>query len=86
MNYDDAMKACKGGSNVRHHEMGKGWSIFYIPKGRAKGFYCLNPHTGSDMAFRPTPNDLKSTAWTIYRPEREWRGMTPPAPTPVRRM
>lgn len=53
------------GARVRHKHMGKGWSIFYIALGSAKGFYCLNPTTGSNYAFAPSDKDREAETWKV---------------------
>ena len=67
MTFDDAMKICKAGKKVRASHHGPGWSIFYVKSGEAKGFYCLNPHTGSNYAFRPSEEDIKAIDWMVYQ-------------------
>lgn len=65
MTFDQAMKFAREGNKVRHAAMGKGWSIFYIKSGDAKGYYCLNPHTGSNYHFTPGPVDMETLTWEI---------------------
>lgn len=78
MNYSEAMAALRKvpsaltkkhgviyGARTRHKLMGKGWSVFYIAKGFARGFYCLNPVTGSNYAFTPHERDKSSTTWVL---------------------
>lgn len=67
MTFDEAMATCKAGRRVRWRSMSEGWSIFYIPSGKAKGYYCLNPHTGSNYAFTPSALDKKATTWEVMR-------------------
>lgn len=59
------MQFAKQGNKVRHSGCGPGWSIFYVKRGKAKGYYCLNPHTGSNYAFRPSAADKAATDWEI---------------------
>lgn len=66
MTFDEAMHFAKGrGNKVRHSAMGEGWSVFYIASGAARGYYCLNPHTGSNYAFTPHREDFAATDWEI---------------------
>lgn len=65
MTFDQAMGFARRGNKVRCSGMGERWSIFYITSGAAKGYYCLNPHTGSNHAFTPKPEDKTATDWEI---------------------
>lgn len=35
--------------------MSPGWCVGWFPS--AKGFFCINPHTGSNYQFRPQARD-----------------------------
>lgn len=65
MTFDLAMKFAREGNKVRHAEMGERWSVFYIKSGKAKGYYWLNPHTGSNYAFIPSLTDRAAMTWEI---------------------
>lgn len=81
MTYDEAMKILRKvpsamdkkhgliiyGARVRRPGMGRGWSIFYIGAGAVKGYYCLNPHTGSDYQFYAQAADIGATTWEIVK-------------------
>lgn len=61
MTYKQALAQARDGYRVREKHMGKGWTIGYFRK--AKGFFCINPHTGSNYVFMPTSAEVASTDW-----------------------
>lgn len=65
MTFDQAMAACKSGRFVRNAKMSAKWKIFYDKA--TDGFYCLNPHTGSDYQFRPSDEDKLSKQWELVQ-------------------
>lgn len=65
LTYDAAMALARHkGKAVRCDEyMGPGWTIRYIKSG--KGFFCINPVTGSNYHFTPQAVDTKSVQWKV---------------------
>ena len=72
MTFRAAMALCAKGVKVRDDStMQANWSVFAIKIGRAKGFYCLNPHTGSNYQFRPSAANEASKKWRVFVPTKE---------------
>lgn len=65
MTFDKAMKEARKGHKVREIEMGDGWTVFYIASGKAKGYYALNPHTGSNYHYTPIEAHKASIHWSV---------------------
>jgi hypothetical protein len=73
MKFDDAMKLAKKGERVRCDDyMSPGWAVAWVPK--AKGFFNVNPHTGSTYQFQPEERDLTGE-WNT-QPRKQWMVMT----------
>lgn len=61
MTFKEAMRDARAGYRVRESRMSKGWKVGWFAA--AKGFFCINPHTGSEYQYRPTDADKASTTW-----------------------
>lgn len=72
MKFADAMKLAKKGERVRANYMSPGWAVVWIAK--AKGFFTVNPHTGSNYQFTPEERD-KTAEWNT-QPRNQWAAMS----------
>lgn len=69
MTFDEAMKAAKQGKYVRHPAMGPGWTIGVVPK--VPGYFCFNPHTGSEYGYTASQGDEARDDWKIAKNKRD---------------
>lgn len=70
MIFVDALRLAKKGERVRcDGYMSPGWQMTYIKE--AKGFFNINPHTGSTYQFVPQERDKGSTDWNTV-PRNQW--------------
>lgn len=68
MTFEDAMKAAREGKYVRHPAMGTGWTIGVVEG--IPGYFCFNPHTGSEYGYTSCRRDVARDDWKIVKNKR----------------